>query len=179
MSSDPNEPRIQRTRFTQLAQRKSKLSREDIIRQGEAAVAEMKPAYLEWVDGFLAELDEIIAGTEGAEDFADNRYRRAYDLSNQVRNLGETFEYAAATQVANSFCELLFRLGEGRIFDKAALVEHLNALKLVCTPRFAESSAEGLDGLLAMLGRLVQRYPDPDAALREELERQAASLVKK
>lgn len=156
-----NEARIVPTRFTQIARQKPTISRDDAIQAGESAVTELEPEYLEWVDGLLRELWSAVdmAGQEG--DFPNPHGDAAYSLSNQIRNLGATFDYDAVTHVADSFCELIHRLTEARRSDPHAMSTHLNALRLVSTPAFKRDGEGELGSLLNALRQLVDHYPEP------------------
>lgn len=177
MSNPTRTPKVVATRFSMLARRDPGISREEVIKRGNAAVAELKPMYLGWVEDYMHTLDELVCGAKDAGEFLGERAAEAYAVANQIRNLGETFEHPAATGVADSYCELLRRLIEGKLFDRRSLIEHLNALKLVCAPEF-RASPRDVDDLLLALRQLVERFPDPDADARAAQEATRAKLVR-
>ena len=156
-----NEARIVPTRFTQIAKQKSAISREDAIVAGQAAVSELEPEYLEWVDGLLRELWHAVDMAGECDKFPNAHGEEAYGLSNQVRNLGATFDYEAVTQVADSFCELIHRLTVAELCDPHAMQTHLNALRLVSTPAFKRDGDGELGHLMDALRQLVDHYPEP------------------
>ncbi len=160
-----NEARIVPTRFTQIARQKPSISREDAIEAGQSAVTELEPEYLEWVDGLLRELWSAV-DKAGQDDTFPNPYgEEAYGLSNQIRNLGATFDYEAVTHVADSFCELIHRLTEAKRNDPHAMRTHLNALRLVSTPTFKREGEGELASLMNALGQLVDHYPEPTGSI--------------
>ncbi|MEC9345187.1 MAG: hypothetical protein VYB54_03105 [Pseudomonadota bacterium] len=177
MSNTTRTPKVVATRFSMLARRDPGISREEIIKRGNAAVSDLKPMYVGWVEEYMHTLDELVCGARDAEEFLGERASEAYRIANQIRNLGETFEHPAATGVADSYCELLRRLTVGKHYDRRSLIEHLNALKLVCSPEF-RASPNDVNDLLQALQLLVDRFPDPDADARAAQAAARAALVK-
>lgn len=153
--------RIVPTRFTQIAKQKPAISRADAILAGQTAVSELEPEYLEWVDGLLRELWNAVDRSGGSGAFPNDDSQETYDLANQIRNLGATFDYDAVTHVADSFCELIHRLNVAKRNDPHAMQTHLNALRLVSTPDFKSSGAGELNPLMDALRQLVNHYPEP------------------
>ncbi|MDF1720625.1 MAG: hypothetical protein P1U65_08120 [Minwuia sp.] len=156
-----NTARIVPTRFSQMAKQKPAMSRNDAILAGQSAVTELEPEYLEWTDGLLRELWAAVDASAGHEAFPNPNGEKAYDLANQIRNLGATFEYDAVTHVADSFCELMHRLTEARRNDPHAMQTHLKALRLVSTPDFKRDGSGDLTPLMDALRQLVDHYPEP------------------
>jgi len=160
-----NEARIVPTRFTQIARQKPGISREEAIQAGQSAVLDMEPEYLEWVDGLLRELWSAVDLACQEDAFPNSHGEDAYGLSNQIRNLGATFDYEAVTHVADSFCELIHRLTEAKRNDHHAMRTHLNALRLVSTPTFKRDGGGELEPLMNALGQLVDHYPEPTGSV--------------
>ena len=157
-----NEARIVPTRVTQIARQKPTISRDAAIEAGQSAVTGLEPEYLEWVDGLLRELWSAVEKAGQDETFPNPHGEEAYGLSNQIRNLGATFDYEAVTHVADSFCELIHRLNEAGRNDSHAMRTHLNALRLVSTPTFKREGEGELGALMGALRQLVDHYPEPD-----------------
>lgn len=157
-----NEARIVPTRFTQIARQKPTISRDDAIEAGQSAVTGLEPEYLEWVDGLLRELWSAVDKAGEDAIFPNPHGEEAYGLSNQIRNLGTTFDYEAVTHVADSFCELIHRLTVAQRNDPYAMRTHLNALRLVSTPAFKRDGEGELGELMGALRLLVDHYPEPD-----------------
>lgn len=149
------------TRFTQIAKQKPTISRDDAILAGQSAVTDLEPEYLDWVDGLLRNLWTAVEQSGSGGAFPSPDSDEAYNLANQIRNLGATFDYDAVTHVADSFCELIHRLTVAKRNDHHAMQTHLNALRLVSTPDFKRSGEGELAPLMDALGQLVNHYPEP------------------
>ncbi len=156
-----SEARIVPTRFSQIAKQKPAMSRDDAILAGQSAVIELEPEYLEWVEGLLRDLWAAVDRSAKNDSFPNPDGEMAYDLANQIRNLGATFDYDAVTHVADSFCELIHRLTLVKRNDNHAMQTHLNALRLVSTPDFKLAGDEQLSPLMTALKQLVNHYPEP------------------
>lgn len=168
MSHDPEDVVVAYlpTRFTELGSRKPKLSRAQALRRAARAVEKLRDEFAGWVERDLSALRELVGGARQAGALDGGRYRRSYDHALAIRDVGASFGRQDITDVADSFCEMLFRMGETGRYDAGALDAHFDALRMVCAAPAMEPVE--LDVILADLARLVDRFPDPDAALRAE-----------
>ena len=151
-----------KTRFGAIAGRPTRLTREDAIDAAEAFIEKVEPRYLIWAENDLNKLathvDKIIKNRRMPEADFDN----AYEKSNHLRDLGDTFDYPVVTRVADSMCELLARLHHAGLYNQEALDTHMAALRLVCTPKFKGVQPSAVKELLDSLRKLVGRYPSAD-----------------
>ncbi len=166
------------TRFTTMTNRKGGMSREEAVERAETFVEQAVEKYPDWVDADMRALVAIVARIKKEGGFTKETYDEAYRGAGRVRDLGGTFGYELTTKVGDSLCELIFRLAEGGLHSQEALVTHMNALRLVCTPQFRGVPAASLADLMDSLKKLVNKYPDPDAELKRAEAERRASLVK-
>ncbi len=166
------------TRFAAMAGRKGGMAREEAVERAETFVEKVEEKYPDWVDADMRSLVEIVARIKTEGGFTQETYDLAYRGACRVRDLGGTFGYDLTTKVGDSLCELIFRLAEGELHSQDALDTHMNALKLVCTPQFRGVPVASLKDLTDSSAKLVNKYPDPDAALKRAEAERRASLVK-
>lgn len=159
------------TRFAALASRPNGMSRDEALDRADTFIENIEPKYLEWVERDLAKLTEVVDFIHKAKSMSKEDYQSAYRKSNHIRDLGGTFSYDLITVVADSMSELLFRLGEAERYDQAALVAHMNALCLVCSSQFKGVKPDAVGDLIGSLQKLVAKYSDPDAELKEAEQR--------
>lgn len=159
------------TRFAALASRPNGMSRDEALDRADTFIENIEPKYLEWVERDLAKLTEVVDLIHKAKSMSKEDYQSAYRKSNHIRDLGGTFSYDLITVVADSMSELLFRLGEAERYDQAALVAHMNALRLVCSSQFKGVKPDAVGDLIGSLQKLVAKYSDPDAELKEAEQR--------
>lgn len=164
------------TRFTQLARQKPKLSRAAALRRGNEAVEKLRDDFDAWLEADLTALLEQMAGIHAARAFGGAAYRSVYGRVQSIRDTAGTFGRPDITEVADNLCELLFRMGEAEIYRESPLKTHADALRMVC--RSEAMAGDALEVLLGSLRQLVERFPDPDAALREEMAREDARRAK-
>ena len=178
--SDAPEVKIMhvQTRFTTMANRKGGMSREEALERAETFVENIAEKYPDWVDKDMRALVEIVAWIKAEGGFTKETCDLAYRGACRVRDLGGTFGYELTTKVGDSLCELIFPLAEGKMHSQEALDTLMNALKLVCTPQFRGTPVAALKDLTDSLAKLVNNYPDPDAALKRAEAEKRASLVK-
>jgi hypothetical protein len=82
-----------------------------------------------------------------------------YNRCRRVRDLGDTFGYALSTQVADRFCEMVYRMRHAGTCQTHEVETCYSALKLVSTPEFKGTAADSSGPLLAGLDKVVGRYP--------------------
>lgn len=118
--------------------------------------------FLEWVAGDLEALQALLARLHDSSGRDHATAAAAYRKASEIRDLGGTFGYPRITDIADSLCELLYRLREAGLYSREAIAMHEAALRLVCTtgPQPAE---EASGELLAGLRRIVGKYPQPQA----------------
>ena len=159
------------TRFAALASRPNGMSRDEALDRADTFIENIEPKYLEWVERDLAKLTEVVDLIHKAKSMSKEDYQSAYRKSNHIRDLGGTFSYDLITVVADSMSELLFRLGEAERYDQAALVAHMDAFRLVCSSQFKGVKPDAVGDLIGSLQKLVAKYSDPDAELKEAEQR--------
>jgi hypothetical protein len=165
------------TRFSQLARQKPRIGRAEALRRGASAVENLREDFEAWLADDLASLADLMRQVHEQGGFAGERYRAVYARAQSIRDLAGTFGRQDLTDVADNFCELIFRMGEARAYEPGPLTIHFDALRMVChSPGMV---AEDLAVLLDSLRQLVNRFPDPDARLRQRLAQEDAQRARK
>jgi hypothetical protein len=109
--------------FQKMARRPGGPPREQAIERAQAQIDDMKPAFANWLDQELQELDAAVQQLDLSLDTADQSAR-------QLRDVGATMGYELLTFIANNLCEVLSAIKAGADYDQEMIDCHLNALHL-------------------------------------------------
>lgn len=150
------------SRFSRMALRGGGIAAEDAIAAADSIIEQQRSRYFDWVTADLAALDEALNLLYGGSGMPSH-HDAAYYKSAQIRDLGGTFGYDVITDVANSLCELLYRMRAARRYSRDCIEAHQSALKLVCTKEVETMPLEAQDALVSGLQRVVDKYPQPAA----------------
>lgn len=148
-----------KSRFAMLAKREGGKSAAGLLQAADAFLRDEQDRYRSWLADALRQLDHTLDELPGTiPDALQLAYRRAAE----IRDLGGTFGAPQVTAVADSLCELLYRLHSAGLYNAQAIAMHLSALRLVCAADTASDATNG--ALLAGLRQMVAKYPQPQAA---------------
>lgn len=164
------------TRFSAMANRPGGMPRDDALSRAETFIANIEVRYPEWVKSDMTKLVAQVEQIHVDEAFTDETHEAIYRQAGRIRDLGGTFGYDLTTRVGDSLCELIHRLAEGDHYSREALDAHIEALKIVCTPDFKGVPVTGAKELTDSLEQLVNRFPDPDAALKAKRQSERDNL---
>lgn len=147
------------SRFAVMARRPGGLSREKAIAKADGTIEKLKARYLDWVVNDLTLLEQQIDTIHRQKGQNPGQMDVAYKKVAQIRDLGATFDYPLTTEVADRFCELLYRLKHAGKYNYDAIQTLLGALQLVCTEAFQGKRAADEKPLLDGLTRVIGKYP--------------------
>ncbi|WP_417514806.1 hypothetical protein [Minwuia sp.] len=157
-----------KTRFTEMATKPAHVKRSEALMKANSAMVGLKDEAGEWIDKDIARLSELVGGWKAAgltdPDTSDQAYRTVCSIRDTSGHFGQN----SLCLVADSFCELIFRMTEAKAFHAEALQTHLNALKLVHRSDMDTLPEAAVAQLAANLKSLTEIFPDPDAKLRQQ-----------
>jgi len=142
-----------KSRFAMLAKREGGKTAAAALKAADAFLENERGRYQSWLLEALRALDKTLDDLPGTIPEA---LQLAYRQAAEIRDLGGTFGAPQVTAVADSLCELLYRLHSAGLYNSEAITMHLSALRLVCT---AEAIGDDSGPLLAGLRKMVARYP--------------------
>jgi hypothetical protein len=134
-----------------------------LIAAADRFIQSERGRFLEWATGDLAALEDVLARLHDCKGRDAALAETAYRKTSQIRDLGGTFGYPRITEIADSLCELLYRLRQAGLYSRDAIAMHEAALRLVCTTA-AQPADAAVQELLNGLRRIVEKYPQPKAA---------------
>ena len=137
-----------------------------MIAAADSFIRTERDRFLEWASGDLAALEGELARLHASNGQDADAAAAAYRKASEIRDLGGTFGYPRITDIADSLCELLYRLREARLYSHDAIAMHEAALRLVCTTE-AQPPEAATREMLAGLRRIVEKYPQPQPAATE------------
>ncbi|MEK9971067.1 MAG: hypothetical protein VW600_18175 [Ferrovibrio sp.] len=152
-----------KSRFSMLALQPGGKSAATLIGAADAFLRSERGRYLEWVNDALHQLDVTLDELPGTIPEA---LQQAYQQAMQIRDLGSTFGAPLVTEVADSLCELLYRLHSSGLYSAEAIATHQSVLRLVCAAGQKQGASTGLAELLAGLKKIVAKFPRPQPPAR-------------
>lgn len=153
-----------KSRFAMLAKREGgKKSAAALLQAADAFLRDEKDRYQSWLADALRRLDHTLDELPGT---IPDALQLAYRQAAEIRDLGGTFGAPQVTAVADSLCELLYRLHSAGLYNAQAIAMHLSALRLVCAADTAGDKASA--ALLAGLRQMVAKYPQPQATAKPQ-----------
>lgn len=145
-----------KSRFAMLAKREGGKSAATLLQAADAFLHDEQSRYQAWLKDALRTLDHTLDELPGSIPEA---LQLAYRQAAEIRDLGGTFGAPQVTAVADSLCELLYRLHSAGLYNAQAIAMHIKALKLVCVAEAAGDTAD--KALVAGLRQMVAKYPQP------------------
>jgi hypothetical protein len=147
-----------KSRFAMLALRDGGKPATALISAAENFLKNERGRYHAWVNDALLALDATLEELPGTIPEA---LQAAYGQALQIRDLGGTFGATLVTEVADSLCELLYRLHSAGLYSSEAIATHQAVLRLVCAAD--QGITPPADGalLLGGLRKIVAKYPRP------------------
>jgi hypothetical protein len=145
------------SRFQKLARRPGGVSRDEAIERAQSAIEDVKPGFVDWLDGEVKELTALTRKASAGE-FTDTKWVTSADThSRRIRDVGTTMGYQLLSFVANSLCET-FEAIEGGFEYRADLVDcQVEALLLAKQERYRNMRPDQVPELSAGLRQVVQR----------------------
>jgi hypothetical protein len=163
----PGDPAVRiiavKSRLSLLAGNAGGKSAAALIAAADGFIQAERGRFLEWVAGDLGALETLLSRLHDSSGSDTATAAAAYRKASEIRDLGGTFGYQRITDIADSLCELLYRLREAGLYSRDAIAMHEAALRLVCTTAAQPPDAAARE-MLAGLRRIVEKYPRPSAA---------------
>ncbi|MCW0232662.1 MAG: hypothetical protein OJJ21_03595 [Ferrovibrio sp.] len=161
-----------KSRFAMLALREGGKPAAVALKAADAFLQAERGRYLAWVTDTLRQLDHTLDELPGSIPEA---LQQAYGQAMQIRDLGGTFGAALVTEVADSLCELLYRLHAAGLYNAAAIATHQSVLRLVCMADQARATPDGIAELVAGLKQIVARFPRPQPPVKPAADQTVAA----
>lgn len=163
VQTEPSRPDVQilkvKSSFAMLARREGGKPIAAALQAADAFLRDEQSRYQAWLTDALRALDHTLDELPGSIPEA---LQLAYRQTAEIRDLGGTFSAPQVTAVADSLCELLYRLHSAGLYNAQAIAMHLTALRLV---RNADAAGDKPDAaLVAGLRQMVAKYPQPQKA---------------
>jgi hypothetical protein len=128
------------THFQKMARRPGGIARENAIAAAQAKVEELRPAFHNWLDDKLLQLEQAVEGARSAGSGNSEGIDTAILHSRALRDVGATLGFELISFIANNLCEIL----EAENLDLDLRIEaiecHVQALLLARQDRYRELS---------------------------------------
>lgn len=143
------------THFHEMARRPGGVPREQAIERAEAEIDEIKPEFVDWLDGELKDFSKLI--TDARTGQADPGWVSVANFRcRQLRDTGTTMGFELLSFVADSLCELLDSIAAGGECNMDSIMCHVDALMLSRQEGYRHLQPEQVPDLTRGLRRVAR-----------------------